>query len=72
MAYLLLNRFVDLYNEVEELNIGLGKKVAERTEELQSAMEELEAMNERLIDTNRSLEETQKIAAMDMNMAINV
>jgi len=55
MAYLLLNKFVDLHERVEDLNVNLEQRVQERTEELQSAMEELEAMNQRLSETKDAL-----------------
>ena len=41
MAYVLLNRFVDLHHEVEDLNRGLELKVAERTRELSEARDAL-------------------------------
>jgi histidine kinase len=55
MAYLLMNKFVDLHEKVEDLNVNLEQRVHERTEELQSAMEELEAMNEQLVRTKDAL-----------------
>jgi phosphoserine phosphatase RsbU/P len=72
MAQILMNRFFDLHTEVAELNVNLEKKVVERTEELQAAMEELEAMNDRLVQTNHSLEDAQRIASIDMAMAADV
>ncbi|MBN2158910.1 MAG: SpoIIE family protein phosphatase [Spirochaetes bacterium] len=55
MAYLLMNKFVDLHEEVEDLNVNLEQRVQDRTEELQSAMEELEAMNQQLVETKDAL-----------------
>lgn len=72
MAQVLITRFFDLNTEVAELNINLERKVEERTEELHSAMEELEAMNDRLVQTNTSLEEAHRVASLDMAMAAEV
>jgi serine phosphatase RsbU (regulator of sigma subunit) len=55
MAYLLLNTFVDLHEKVEDLNVNLEQRVQDRTEELQSAMEEMEAINQRLTETKNAL-----------------
>jgi phosphoserine phosphatase RsbU/P len=54
------------------LTTGLEVKVKERTEELEAAMHEMEAINERLNDTNSSLEQAQRIAEMDIRMASNL
>lgn len=54
------------------LTTGLEVKVKERTEELEAAMHEMEAINERLNDTNGSLEQAQRIAEMDIRMASNL
>ncbi len=72
MAQILMNRFVTLQREVAELNRNLEQKVVERTEELHAAMEELEAINVRLVHTNAELEESQRIASLDMAMAAEV
>jgi len=72
MAQVLMNRYVQLQIEVEELNRDLEKKVEERTEELHAAMEELEAINDRLVHTNAELEEAQRVASLDMAMAAGV
>ena len=52
-------------DKLSEYSNTLEDKVSERTEELQCAMEELEAINNRLV-------EAQRIADLDMRMAINV
>ncbi len=51
LAAILANRFVRLHNEVEELNVGLEKRVAERTSELKEAVDSL----------NEARDETDKI-----------
>ena len=55
ILFILANRFMNDRNEVEYLNINLEKKVSDRTEELQAAMTEMEAMNEQLIETRDAL-----------------
>ncbi|MCP4134726.1 MAG: SpoIIE family protein phosphatase [bacterium] len=55
MAYAMLNRFVKLHLEVEELNSGLEDKVKERTEQLESAMDELSVMNDELVSARDAL-----------------
>jgi serine phosphatase RsbU (regulator of sigma subunit)/energy-coupling factor transporter ATP-binding protein EcfA2 len=55
MTYALLNRFVDLHETIETLNAGLEINVKERTEELQSAMEELKVINKELVSTRDAL-----------------
>ena len=61
------------------LNSGLEHKVYIRTselrkakEEIESAMHELETINERLTATNLELEQAKVVADQDMRMAINV
>lgn len=61
-----------LFQDLTGLKNTLEVKVADRTAELQAAMEELEAVNEALTLTNRDLENAHRIAALDMNMAVNV
>jgi methyl-accepting chemotaxis protein len=69
----------DAKDQLEDYASHLEEKVKERTtkleqtnEELEAAMQELSAINETLIHTNRELEEAQRIASIDMKMAINV
>ncbi len=57
-SYLLAQRFAramksveNLSGELSDLNRNLEVKVLERTEELQAAFEEMEAMNDRLVET---------------------
>jgi serine phosphatase RsbU (regulator of sigma subunit) len=44
-----------LGDQLADLNINLERKVLERTEELQAAFEELEAMNDQLVDTQNTM-----------------
>ncbi|HQO01635.1 MAG TPA: SpoIIE family protein phosphatase [Spirochaetota bacterium] len=61
-----------MYQDLTDLKDNLELKVADRTVELLSAMEELEAVNDVLVTTNEELETAHRIAAMDMDMAANV
>jgi sigma-B regulation protein RsbU (phosphoserine phosphatase) len=54
------------------LNVHLDDKVKERTEELNSTNLKLESINEDVTLTNKQLEEAQRIARRDMNMAVQV
>ncbi len=79
LIVMLANRFMNVHNQMEVLNITLDEKVKDRTKKLQNAneelhatMEELEAMNDNLVRTNSDLEEAQRIAARDMKMATQV
>ncbi|MBP7738252.1 MAG: SpoIIE family protein phosphatase [Spirochaetes bacterium] len=72
----LADRVNTLKNNLEEMNVNLEKKVEERTRELSQAkteteatMEELEAINDQLIHSNRDLEDSQMVYRKDMNMA---
>jgi serine phosphatase RsbU (regulator of sigma subunit) len=55
-----------------DMNVNLEKKVAERTEELEAAMNELEAMNDNLIRVNKELEDTERVRKKDMSLAASV
>ncbi|MBP7737135.1 MAG: SpoIIE family protein phosphatase [Spirochaetes bacterium] len=55
-----------------DMNVNLEKKVAERTEELEAAMSELEAMNDNLMRVNRELEDTERIRKKDMALAASI
>lgn len=55
-----------------DMNVNLEKKVAERTEELEAAMSEMEAMNDNLVRVNRELEETERIRKKDMALAATI
>lgn len=79
IVFVLANRFLNVHNAMEELNVTLEQKVNERTkalreksDELQAANEEMEAINENLTQTNHELIEAQEIAKRDMNMARQV
>lgn len=79
IVFVLANRFLNVHNAMEELNVTLEQKVKDRTkdlqeksDELQAANEEMEAINENLTQTNHELVEAQEIAKRDMNMAKQV
>lgn len=55
-----------------ELNITLEDKVLQRTEEIEAAYVELEAMNHNLVQVNRDLEKAQRMMSHDLRMAQNV
>ena len=72
----LADRVNILKNNLEEMNVNLENKVEERTKqltqaktEIEATMEELEAINDQLIQTNRDLEDSQMMYRKDMNMA---
>jgi len=68
----LADKINTMKNELQDLNLNLENKINDRTEELNAAIEEMEAMNENLIESNEELETAQKIMQMDMQMAVNV
>jgi len=53
MAYVLLNRFVDLQVNVEALNVNLERAVVQRTAALHRSLEQQSAMQEQLLDASR-------------------
>jgi serine phosphatase RsbU (regulator of sigma subunit) len=55
MAYVLLNKFVDLHNAIGELNATLEHKVDQRTAELKAAIDELGVKNLELEETRDQL-----------------
>jgi len=57
---------------LQDLNINLEARVIHRTDELQSAMEELETMNETLVEVNEELEGTQCKMKKDLAIAVNL
>lgn len=68
----LADRINTLRKDLAALNETLEEKVEHRTEELQAAMEEMEAMNDTILETFGILEEAQRVAVKDMDMAANV
>jgi hypothetical protein len=58
--------------ELAALSSGLEVKVRARTEDLETAMRELGAVNSRLHETNEKLETAQMIADRDIRMASNL
>ncbi|MCP4130469.1 MAG: SpoIIE family protein phosphatase [bacterium] len=78
-ALILVNRFITMTDEIDDLNINLENKVIKRTEEvlhakeeIETAMVELETINERLAITNCELEKSEKRHELDMRIAANV
>jgi len=61
-----------MYQKLSDLKDTLETKVAKRTEELLKAMEGVEAANKELVTINEELNETRRIAEIDMMMAANV
>jgi serine phosphatase RsbU (regulator of sigma subunit) len=59
-------------DQLLDMNINLEKKVAERTEELEAAMNELEAMNENLVRVNRELEDNEMTRKKDLTLAASL
>lgn len=59
-------------DQLMDLNVNLEKKVAERTEELEAAMSELEAMNENLVRVNRELEDNETTRKKDLTLAASL
>jgi serine phosphatase RsbU (regulator of sigma subunit) len=61
-----------LYQKLSDLKDKLEDKVASRTEELLKAMEGVESANKELKAANEELNETRRMAEIDMKMAVNV
>ena len=61
-----------LYQKLSDLKDKLEDKVAIRTEELLKAMEGVEFANKELKAANDELNETRRMAEIDMKMAVNV
>ncbi len=61
-----------LYQKLSDLKDKLEDKVAIRTEELLKAMEGVEFANKNLTAANEELNETRKMAEIDMKMAVHV
>jgi GGDEF domain-containing protein len=55
MDFILIKRFIGLFDEVESLNLHLGEMVEERTAEVRKLADELEVANEQLEKKNNSL-----------------
>jgi phosphoserine phosphatase RsbU/P len=72
LSFALADRINTMRNELQSLNARLESKVTARTSELQSALEELGAMNDILIKTNSEIEEAHSNARKDMSMAANI
>ena len=59
-------------DQLMDMNLNLEKKVVERTEELEAAMNELEAMNENLTRVNHEMEENEIIRKKDLSLAASL
>ena len=59
-------------DQLMDMNLNLEKKVADRTEELEAAMNELEAMNENLVRHQQGMEETRTVRKNDMSLAASL
>ncbi|MBN1241084.1 MAG: diguanylate cyclase [Spirochaetales bacterium] len=57
MDLLLLQRFIGVFREVENLNLHLGEKVEERTREIKRLADELRESNAALLERNADLQE---------------
>jgi len=68
----MINSIKGNHDKLEEYANQLETMVEDRTIELTEANEELEAINESLIETNKALEYAKRIADMDMKMASQV
>ena len=75
----LADKVTVLTDDLQEINLNLENKVTDRTKqlsdakvEIEAAMEEMEAINERLTSSNRDLEESQTVYRRDMNMAAHL
>jgi sigma-B regulation protein RsbU (phosphoserine phosphatase) len=71
-AGILASQFVNVYKQIEELNVGLEKKVEERTHELKEAMDFQTTLNDQLMSMNLKLKHINEISKKDMSMAITV
>jgi len=72
LSFGLSDRINTMRKNLVDLNTNLERKVKDRTENLDMAMEELEQANTNLLTTNSDLKKVLNIADMDMKMAINV
>ncbi len=64
---------LDYYAEhLEEMVEERTKELTKTNQELEAAMAIMEAMNEDLFKTNKELKEAQRIASLDIQMAVNV
>lgn len=55
MDYILIKRFIGVFDEVETLNLHLGEKVVERTLEIRKMADELSEVNKTLEEKNLTL-----------------
>jgi serine phosphatase RsbU (regulator of sigma subunit) len=71
-ATVLAHQFTSTYRDVEEFNVGLEDKVAERTQALAAAMEAQSSLNANLDAANSGLASAMDVAARDMKIAEQV
>lgn len=71
-SIVLADKVNTIRKELAVMNVSLEQKVDDRTKMLHQANEELEVINDSLMRTNSDLAEAQRIARLDMEMAVQV
>lgn len=71
-ASLLASKFINIYNEMEQLKIGLNKLVEDRTHALAKTAEELTRLNKKIEESSEELKITMKEAQRDLRLASSV
>lgn len=71
-ASLLAGKFINIYNEMEQLKIGLNRLVEERTEALARTTEELTRLNKKIEETSEELTISMKESERDLRLAASV
>ncbi|HRV27840.1 MAG TPA: SpoIIE family protein phosphatase [Spirochaetia bacterium] len=71
-ASLLASKFISIYNEMEQLKIGLNKLVEERTHALAKTTEELTRLNKKIEESSEELKIAMKEAEHDLRLASSV
>ncbi len=71
-ASLLASKFINIYNEMEQLKFGLNKLVEERTHALAKTAEELTRLNQKIEESSEELKVAMKEAERDLRLASSV